>query len=142
MSTTIWEIFIPIHPQPKAYRAARGRLRLSDAARTYQNEVERYLSKFKPAVPLDGYLSFEVTFYLERKEGQKNRIYPHTKPDMDNLLKSIFDAMERAHIFENDSRFVDGIVKKRFAGGYDAEGICQPGASVKLFEIQSLPASG
>lgn len=130
-----WELFIPIEPVPKSYRSARGRMLLTDKTRHYQDQVQKFVACHKPPKEFDGYLCFEAVFYLKRLDGQKNMLAPNKKPDLDNLLKSLFDPIERAGgIIKNDSRFIEGICKKRFAGGHGADGVIQPGTFIRIYE--------
>jgi Holliday junction resolvase RusA-like endonuclease len=98
-------------------------------------EVETFVSKFAPKVALDGYLEVEVIFFMPRLDGHKNKVYPNTKPDLDNCLKSLFDPVERAGVMTNDSRICDLSAKKRFAGGFGANGVIQAGSYIKIVEI-------
>lgn len=128
----MFELFIPIAPVPKAYRSARGRLILSDDCREYQIQVSNLAVKHRPAKPMDGYLAAEVTFYMPRGDGNKNRTYPNAKPDLDNMVKSLLDSLQRAEVFINDSRIVQLIAAKCFVGD---NGIIQPGTRVVIKEI-------
>ena len=68
----------------------------------------------RPEKLLDGPLALEATFYLLRpKSIPKKRKYPHTKPDLDNLIKAVCDAL-KGLIYTEDSRIVDKIIRKRY----------------------------
>ena len=68
----------------------------------------------RPGQLLDGPLVLEATFYrLKPKSKPKRHLYPDSKPDLDNLCKSVTDALEGL-IFTNDSRFVDQMLRKRY----------------------------
>lgn len=133
--TKEWSIFVPLEPVPKAYRSMKGRLRLSEQCRDFQENVYRFIRNRAPKYPMDGNLIIELVFYMKRKESQRNTPYPNKKPDLDNLMKAFVDALQRAMVLENDSRIIDGVIKKRFAGGKDAGTIIQPGIFVRLVRL-------
>ena len=60
--------------------------------------------------PLDGALEMGVCFHLPKPKSVK-REHPEKKPDLDNLLKPLLDALEGV-LFVNDSRIVDLYVTK------------------------------
>ena len=130
-----WEIFIPICPVPKAYRQGHKRPILTDKARTYQQQVQFFVTGHRPKEAMDGFLGFEIVFYMPRTDSQKRKLYPNTKPDLDNLIKGLLDPLESAGVVKNDSRFVDGVAKKRFAGGQDADSVIQPGTFVRFYRV-------
>lgn len=69
---------------------------------------------YLPEKLFDGPLSLECIFYrMKPKSKSKKCLYPDTKPDLDNLCKSVTDALEGL-IYTNDSRFVDKLLKKRY----------------------------
>lgn len=79
-------------------------------------EKKIYLAalEHRPEQLLDGPLALEATFYrVKPKSKGKKELYPDTKPDLDNLAKSVTDALEGL-LYTNDSRFVDKILKKRY----------------------------
>lgn len=61
-------------------------------------------------------------FYLLRPQGhytakgaiKKGKQYPKVKPDWDKLLRATLDPLEGI-VFDGDSRFVDGIIRKYYA---------------------------
>lgn len=80
----------------------------------WEQAIQMQALEHRPEKLLDGPLALEATFYrVKPKSKPKKCKYPDTKPDLDNLCKSVTDALEGI-IFTNDSRFVDKILKKRF----------------------------
>lgn len=79
--------------------------------------------------PIPGPVDIEVTFFLARPKGHygtgrnNGRLrmnapnYPATKPDIDKLLRSTFDALGEAGVFVDDAQVVDVVMRKRFADG-------------------------
>lgn len=66
--------------------------------------------------------------WSKKKHAQalSGEIYPTSKPDLDNAVKSIFDAMNGV-VYRDDAQVVTTVVKKRYR---DA-----PGAWITVFEI-------
>ena len=57
--------------------------------------------------PLDGPLAIRVRFYLPRPPSRrKAELWPDRKPDLDNLLKALWDGLSLARVFVGDSRIV------------------------------------
>jgi Holliday junction resolvase RusA-like endonuclease len=65
----------------------------------------------------------EVVFFLPRPKSVK-REYPSVAPDLDKLLRGLFDACTAAKVWGDDSQAVDVIATKRYS---DA-----PGCSVSI----------
>lgn len=56
--------------------------------------------------PLLGPLKITVTFYLERPKSTV-RDYPNNAPDVDKLLRGVFDSLQIAEVIMNDGQIVD-----------------------------------
>ncbi|MBE3586550.1 MAG: RusA family crossover junction endodeoxyribonuclease [Thermoanaerobacter sp.] len=64
--------------------------------------------------PLDGPLVVAMTFYLLRpKSRPKREKWPDRRPDLDNLVKSVKDALNGI-IWTDDARIVDMRARKRY----------------------------
>lgn len=92
----------------------------------------------------DGPLGLEVTFYFPRPKGHFNtkgllnaeglrHPAPTGRPDADNLLKLIWDALNGL-AWRDDSQFCDVHVRK----AYCSDG-CVPGVSLSAWSIGTLP---
>ena len=74
------------------------------------------------------YLAY-VTFRLTRPKSVKSK-YPHKKPDLDNLIKAVWDALEGV-VYINDSRIVlIGTTAKVWADGEE------PGVSLEIRRME------
>jgi Holliday junction resolvase RusA-like endonuclease len=71
------------------YRIYQGRYVISKVGRVFRETVRRYLEGFYQT---KGKIKLEITFNFK----------DHRKRDLDNLNKSIIDAM-KGHLFEDDS---------------------------------------
>jgi len=81
---------------------------------SWEEAIRAAALEHRPEKLLDGPLALEATFYrLKPKSKPKKYLYPDTKPDLDNLIKSVKDALEGI-IYTNDSRIVDEVVRKRY----------------------------
>ena len=80
----------------------------------WESMIRLQTLEHKPDKLLDQALAIKAVFVLQRpKSVPKKRQYPETKPDLDNLLKSLTDAMEGI-IYTNDSRIVKKVVSKEY----------------------------
>lgn len=70
------------------------------------------LSPDKALFGKDVPLRLEASFFLIKPKSAKRK-KPTTKPDADNLLKTLQDALEK-FIYENDSQIVTMVIKKRY----------------------------
>ena len=78
----------------------------------WEDMIRLQILKHRPEKLLDSAIALKAVFVLQRpKSIPKKRKYPETKPDLDNLLKSLTDAMEGI-IYTNDSRIVKKEVEK------------------------------
>jgi Holliday junction resolvase RusA-like endonuclease len=74
----------------------------------------------QPTMPKDTPLTIRMAFYLTKpKSAPKKRLLPAYTPDWVNLAKLCEDALGGL-AFENDSRFVDAHVIKRYASYPDS----------------------
>jgi len=81
----------------------------------WQNYITLVAGQYKPECPLDGPLELRAVFYLPRpKSRQKDVIWADRKPDVDNLLKPLKDALQSGGIIKNDSRLVRIFAEKLY----------------------------
>lgn len=96
--------------------------------RNFEAYVRQIAAEHAPETLLDCPLGIEMVFYLQKpKSASKKVIFPATKPDLDNLCKSICDAMEGI-IYTNDSRAVNKTLAKRYGD--------PPRVEVMIYEIE------
>lgn len=93
------KLFIPVTPVPKARprMGKNGRVYTPKTTAVYEDKLKKF---FKDAwgmdtPPMQGPIMAEVWFYMPRpKSVPKKKKYPDTKPDIDNLEKAVFDALD------------------------------------------------
>jgi crossover junction endodeoxyribonuclease RusA len=99
---------LPLPPSVNTYwRNYHGRIILSKAARDYKAEVFNYVAVNCIPSFKDARLQAIITIFPRDKRAI----------DIDNRLKSLFDALEWAGMFDNDSQFDliqigRGVIKK------------------------------
>ena len=62
-----------------------------------------------------GPVTVEVDFYFTHPKTGKRRPTHSVKPDIDKLLRSTFDALKDAGVFEDDSRICSVVARKHYA---------------------------
>ena len=93
----------------------KGHMYTPKATRDYEKTVRQLVSVLyngplhKKEVPLEISLTFNL-----RKPKSVKRSYPSVKPDLDNLAKAVYDAMEGV-VFEGDGQIVDSNLSKRYS---------------------------
>lgn len=106
-----WNFFVYGIPKaqgrPRAFRVADGiRMHDPETSVDWKNHVRIASLQFKPPVPLDRALHMKLSFRLPRPKSLAKRIRYHTKkPDLDNLEKSIKDAL-KGIFYRDDSLIV------------------------------------
>ena len=59
---------------------------------------------------------------LSRQKDPRERIYKHTKPDIDNLSKSVMDLLQDCKVIKDDSQIV-GLMAQKWYGALSEEKI-------------------
>lgn len=76
-----------------------------------------------PPALLPGPVGLVLVFLLPRPGSLPRRVrYPMKKPDLDNLVKGVKDAI-RGVIYRDDAVVVDTLARKRFAGEAEHPGV-------------------
>jgi len=145
MRKRIIQLTVPGEPQGKQ-RAKSARIGTGPKAyiKTYTPErtvnYETYIKqlfvvKYPDFVPVEGALELELTASCtipastskKRKAlMESNEIRPTKRPDVDNLVKIVMDALESL-AYKNDSQIVDESTHKFFS--------IRPGLDIKIYEI-------
>ena len=82
-----------------------------------------FIIKYPNFKPIEGRARIEITAYLEipkstskakKEEMLVNNISPTKKPDIDNIVKVVLDAMNK-FAYKDDTQVVELIAKKKYA---------------------------
>jgi Holliday junction resolvase RusA-like endonuclease len=107
--------FTTINGHVKAYDPAKSR--------DYKQYVKLVASDHKPEKLLEGAIALHLNIYRsipksfskkKQKQAEDGELRPTTKPDVDNFLKAIKDAM-KGIIWRDDSQVVSVIVNKWYS---------------------------
>lgn len=120
--------FCPISPVPKGRPRFGNGITYTDAkTRKYEESVRRFFKDVygTESAPMDGPIAVEYEFVMPRpKSIPMIRWFCHSKPDVDNLVKSFQDAMDFKMkseqgtimgVIANDSRVAVMSASKRYA---------------------------
>lgn len=108
-----------------------------EKSRDYKDYVRLAAREFSPASLLESALGIQVIVYrsmpkkysnskVKSQQAEDGLILPTTKPDADNYLKGIKDALKSV-IWKDDSQIVDAMVRKRYS--------LKPRIEVSIWEI-------
>ncbi|GGF82936.1 hypothetical protein GCM10010912_30050 [Paenibacillus albidus] len=124
--------------RPRA-STATGFVKMYDPAksRDYKDYVRLAAREYAPAALLEGPLGVAVTAYRSMPKylskspakaaaAERGEILPTSKPDADNYLKGVKDALKGV-IWVDDSQVVDAFVRKRYSA--------RPRIEVKIKEL-------
>ncbi len=115
----IFSIIIPGEPVPKARaRVTRWGAYTPQKTLDFENFVKFHAAEAwgdRPPINSDLPLLLVVQFYLPRPKSTPKRIKrPIRKPDFDNLVKSITDALEGI-VYPGDQQIVSATIDKYFS---------------------------
>lgn len=114
------EFEIPGVPVGKQYRQGRNGMRKSDKTAAYASLVGTIAKIHRPPEPIKGAVEVTIIYYLEppdhwsalkKSRALGNDFYCTRKPDVDNVSKTILDAMSRL-IYVDDCQVVDDHILK------------------------------
>ncbi len=95
-----------------------GRIVSATPERTkrYESEVKLFAAQaMRGAAPLAGAVELHLTEHRKRPSGaRRGQIWPTTRPDVDNVLKSIKDGLNGV-VYADDSQVARVIAEKRYA---------------------------
>ncbi len=100
---------IPFEPvakgRPRFARVGNAVMTYTPArTRAFETAVKLYAQQFKPLAPLTGPLLLQIDFFMRKPQKPKDK-YPITRPDLDNLIKPIKDALNKI-FWIDDSQIV------------------------------------
>ena len=113
---------------PKKYKNAK---------QDYSIQIRNQLNKYG-FLQFSGCVQLHVEFVHKRPKALKgeSRHYKHTRPDVDNLVKSVFDALTASGAIKDDSQVVL-LTAVDLYGRRDED----PHILIEISQIQSTPSS-
>lgn len=75
-----------------------------------------------------------VDFYLPRPKSRKKDVFVTTKPDIDKLLRSTFDALKDSGLIKDDSIICSTLARKRYCN----EEFKSPGAFIIVINNEKV----
>lgn len=126
--------------QPRARAFKQGNIvRVYDpgTAENWKSCIAMAVKDQLPETPYSGPIKYSIQFYLPRPKNLYRKkdpegIIPHIKkPDIDNLLKSTFDALTSIGLWRDDTQLYMGTAEKNF---HSKTG--KPGAVMKFFFME------
>lgn len=144
MPVLVPRIFIPClvkgQPRPRAF-ARNGKARVYDSgtAEGFKGAIALAVRPFIPAVPAEGPVALSLVCVFPRPKSHytKKGLRPfspefHTsKPDSDNVLKAVCDALTGVGLWKDDAQVASVEVRKEYGAA--------PGCSLK---VEMLTGSG
>jgi crossover junction endodeoxyribonuclease RusA len=103
---------------------------------TWQDSVRAAcIGAWEGQSPLDGQVEVDLQFILPRPAAAPKRRTPPAirKPDLDKLVRAIYDAITSAGVWVDDARVVRSAESKRLAEIGEA-----PGARIKIYRIEDV----
>jgi Holliday junction resolvase RusA-like endonuclease len=108
MKKVVYHVFVKGMPkaQPRPRMTPTGHVYNPPTATDWKNTVKQSFLQYR-LKPLDVPVHLSVSFFLPRPQRLKNDIrgaIPHvSKPDVDNLLKAVMDAMTEGKVWTDDA---------------------------------------
>ena len=101
------------HQSGTRYTTAR-RTYKTQALKDWEAELYRALKPYVPAEPFAGPISLDVTFHFRAKRKKDYGTWKITRPDTDNMVKTLKDVMTRMGFWGDDSQIAFEICKKLY----------------------------
>ena len=126
-------ISYPIQAQPKARPrfTKKGHVYTPKTTKQFEMDIQFLTGKYLRdccgglELPMIGPVNVSIHFYIKRPKTVK-REYPCVKPDLDNLAKSVLDAVN-GFVFKDDAQICDLKLRKEYVD-YDPKIVlyCEP----------------
>jgi Holliday junction resolvase RusA-like endonuclease len=131
---TAYSVFVPGVPkaQPRPRMTRAGHAYNPETAKAWKRAIQAVFIPLRKET-IDGPVHLEVFFLMPIPKSMKktDEFIPHTKkPDTDNLLKAVMDALTDIRIWRDDSVVFSISVRKRYAEVSGARIIISTGFSL------------
>lgn len=115
-------VLVEGRPAPQGSKSYRGNQRFVEASKylpawrkaitvaiKQMMETQQNIQKFEKPVAVD------ITFFIERPKKPKWD-YPATTPDLDKLVRGVFDSITQSGAWTDDCLVVDLVARERWTG--------------------------
>ena len=131
---TVYEFFISGEPkaQPRPRMTKTGHVYTPDSAKEWKEIVSAgFVARRQPVIVLPVRLTVCFYFPLPKRVKEQEGYFPHTsKPDADNLLKAVMDAMTDAGVWTDDALVFSSCAEKWYQRG-------RSGAAIKVEAMEA-----
>lgn len=118
--------------RPRVFFNARaGRTMTWSPKSLWAQQVFTKALVMRPKTALEGPLRLDLTFWMPRPKSRGDELWHASRPDFDNLAKSVCDALTRARWWTDDSRIASATIVKLYSTASNA-----PGVRIDVEEIQ------
>lgn len=128
------KIWIPGQPARVTHqsgtRYSRHGTYKTKALKQWEQTLAQAMESMVPAAPLEGPIRLEVAFRYKPSRKKDQSAWKVTKPDTDNLIKTVKDVMTRLHFWKDDAQVCFEMTKK--AWGSD------PGIMVRIETMEEF----
>jgi Holliday junction resolvase RusA-like endonuclease len=110
----IYSVFVPGTPiaQPRPRKGKYGNFYNPDVVMPWRQIIQIFFLKERKAM-IEGPIILTVNFFFQKIKGLHGKIVPHTgKPDTDNLIKPVKDALTEIGVWKDDSQVYSEKVEK------------------------------
>ncbi len=73
-----------------------------------------------------------VTFYIERPQNPKHKLFPAGKPDLDHLIRAVGDSLTQAGVVADDALICEVVAAKVWTGAHTRP---EPGAVIEISRL-------
>jgi Holliday junction resolvase RusA-like endonuclease len=112
------EFVVPLQPKPQMQRRYFHQTYWNPSFNDQRN-FANYAAQHRPPAPYQGPLEIELEFKFRAENNHAFAVIPFffntRRPDLDNLVKLVFDALKVASFYNDDCQVVRLIASKVFA---------------------------
>lgn len=109
-------------------RISRGHTYKSKALLQWESTLEEGLKQYVPKIPLKGPIRLDVSWEFKAKTKKQNNTWKITRPDTDNMQKTLKDVMTKLGFWKDDSQVVYEVCEKYWGK--------EPGIFIAIEELE------
>jgi Holliday junction resolvase RusA-like endonuclease len=123
--SAVYRLFVQGRPaaQPRARKGKHGNIYNPDTADAWKEAVQANVLAAGRKAAILGPVSLTVVFFFYAPE-KRRREPPHAaKPDIDNLVKPVMDALKGAGVYKDDCQVCAVYARKHWTNDKEREGM-------------------